>query len=321
MSVNNALRLSSIGAFSGGFEIPFTPTNNTWYHIAVTRQANVIRMFVDGVQGRDSSGNLLSTTDTTNFAYGNYLLPGDISNSAYRVRFDDFRVTIGSARYTADFTPPAEELPATNGDPYFASVQLLLQDSLLDESLQNQTLNSTNASTSALVVKYGSSSLEFTGGYLTNPQTGISLGNGDYTLEFWLYLNSTGTATRYIWDTANFGSSNYRPEIWVQSDTTMTLYAAGYRLDSNPVLSLAKWHHIALVRNGGVAKWYIDGQDETASLIGAEQDWGASAAGTIIGESYSGVNPLNGYIDSLRLTRGIARYTANFNPPIAAFPN
>ena len=211
----------------------------------------------------------------------------------------------------------------TTTDPYFREVSLLLQDSLTDESLQGQTLVSTGAQVTTSVVKYGSGSLEFTGGYLTNSGTSLAFGGGDFTLEFWLYMNPSATVQRFIWDARGGANAGDRPTIFVQSNDTdgsqMSFYASGYRLDSNSVLSLTTWHHVAFVRSGGISKWYIDGQDETRTLIGTEQSWTVNSQ-TRIGESTGTSSPLSGYIDDLRLTIGIARYTSNFTPPTAAFP-
>ena len=39
------------------------------------------------------------------------------------------------------------------------------------------------------------------------------------------------------------------------------------------------------------------------------------------GNDGAGPYPYSGYIDDLRITKGYARYTSNFTPPTAAFPN
>jgi hypothetical protein len=64
---------------------------------------------------------------------------------------------------------------------------------------------------------------------------------------------------------------------------------------------------------------FIDGVlVSSATLAGALT---TNANPVYIGARSDGTGALNGRIDDLRITKGVARYTANFTPPTAPFPN
>lgn len=84
----------------------YTPTTNTWYHVALVRNSSLLTLYVNGVaQGA-------SLTDTTNYG-GNGINVGLYYGSGYTFNgnINDFRVTTGVARYTANFTPPTASFP------------------------------------------------------------------------------------------------------------------------------------------------------------------------------------------------------------------
>ena len=76
------------------------------------------------------------------------------------------------------------------------------------------------------------------------------------------------------------------------------------------------WTHIAITRSGTTARMFYDGT-QVASATTAHDFVDAAF---YIGQD-GGSNAFIGYIDDLRITKGYARYTANFTPPTAAFPN
>jgi hypothetical protein len=84
----------------------YTPTVNTWYHVALVRNSSSLTLYVSGVaQGA-------SISDGVNYG-GNGVNVGLYYGSGFTFNgyVNDFRVTIGVARYTSNFTPPTGPFP------------------------------------------------------------------------------------------------------------------------------------------------------------------------------------------------------------------
>jgi hypothetical protein len=80
------------------------------------------------------------------------------------------------------------------------------------------------------------------------------------------------------------------------------------------------WYHVAVVRNGTSFKTYINGAEVHTQTT--SNSLGDYTTPLVIGARTFDYNvKLNGYIDELRITKGVARYTSNFIPPTAPFPN
>ena len=90
---------------------------------------------------------------------------------------------------------------------------------------------------------------------------------------------------------------------------------------SSSTLALNQWYHVAVTRQNGVFRMFIDGQLEATATKSVAVDF--SLGGTAIG--INGWNIANntgffvGHIDEMRITKGRARYTTAFTPPGAPF--
>ena len=120
---------------------PFIPVTNRWYHVAVVRDDTDSYLFLDGQQIG------ITETDSRTYFDGNASLAISgrmsstlviIDNSALEGWIDGFRLTIGVARYTANFVPPTAALPTdVSGDSDYNSVALLMNfdnDAVTDQS-------------------------------------------------------------------------------------------------------------------------------------------------------------------------------------------
>jgi hypothetical protein len=174
-----------------------------------------------------------------------------------------------------------------------------------------------NAQISTSVKKFGTGSMAFdgTGDWLVAPSSpDLTLGTGNFTVEFWINVPSFASFRQHVSmrpsDNASYWSidSNGSGQFYFYTNTFVVTSSAQ---------STNTWIHIAAVRNSGTLTLYINGVSQgSASLT---NDFLAYPLG--VGASPSGTQAMNGYIDDLRITKGVARYTANFTPPTAAFPN
>jgi len=202
-----------------------------------------------------------------------------------------------------------------------------------------------NAQVSTAIKKYGTGSMYFdgTGDYLITwfgdnsnaGGSGIVVPSqftfaGDFTIEAWVYI-AAGGANRGIVTIGDRNTTTGLSLLW-ESSTVFKLYgnASQQILGTVSGLSLNTWAHIAVTRSGtgvGNIKMYLDGvyQSQTGTANNTVFT-GSSANHICVGISYNNatfIEPLNGYIDELRITNGVARYqgTTNFTPPTAPFPD
>jgi hypothetical protein len=287
---------------------------NTWNHVALVRNSGTIVVYINGVSGGSFSNSYtLSSTNygiASNFNVASNYLSGYISN---------LRIVNGTAVYTANFTPPTAPLTAiTNTSLLLSGTNAGIYDNAIKNDLE--TVGSAQVSTS--VVKYGTGSMKFNGttDYLTLPSTpNLAMGSGNFTWECWVYTSAGSYFQAFIssregsGDTGLYlGTNNATLQPMVYNDSAIQI-SGSINITANT------WTHVALVRNSGTLTLYIGGTSagststfnnltSTFYKIGCD---GKASQGLF----------LNGYLDDLRVTKGIARYTANFTPPTSAFPN
>ena len=98
-------------------QVSFTPEFDRWYHLAAVRDGNNLKIFVDGTQtGGDLAFSDTIDTETTGLSIGKRAMSDE--NNGYERNFNGYlsnlRIVNGTAIYTADFTPPTNELEKTS---------------------------------------------------------------------------------------------------------------------------------------------------------------------------------------------------------------
>lgn len=168
--------------------------------------------------------------------------------------------------------------------------------------------------------KFGGSSLRLSGSgqYLTVSDDAEFDLPGAFTLECWVRFSSdTSGANSYIFSFLNGANVGYIINRDASNNLRFSINFSGGIVGSTAITSGA-WHHIALVKNAsGVCTLYLDGVSQGTSTQAA----GLTPSGIVVGSNPGtlGANLWAGYIDELMITKGIAKWSANFTPPTTQY--
>ena len=236
-------------------------------------------------------------------------------------RLDQFKIT-GSTVGEVHFPKNILQLPfdGSNG-----------ATSTSDLSNQNHTVTFNGAQISSAQSKFGGTSLLLDGSndYLSigGSEWNSNLNSGDFTVEFWIRLDTLGDSriiTNYNgsngWGVAMWsggGGTNYFDGYWYSGGWKYVQYGVGGS-SQYTTPSVDTWYHLAFVRDGNDWSLYLNGTLE-GTRTGLSGNITSSSLGALeLGRRYLGDQYVDGYIDDLRITKGLARYTSNFTPPTTA---
>lgn len=295
----------------------FTP--GSWYHVAVVRSGSSFTMYVNGVSAATATSSSTLAAVNVPIAMGSYYSSGGTLPASGATDFAGYlsgtRIT-KSVVYSAAFTPPTAPASVTPDTTLLVNG---MNAGAYDATAINDMETVGNAQVSTAVSKFGGSSVYFdaSGDYLVVPSTpDLTLGSGDFTIEFWTYLNTVIDRCFYDQRTA---TNQVVPTIYTSGSNQISYYVSGANRITGAALNTGQWYHIALTRSGSSTKMFVDGT-QTGSTYTDTNNYIQSrlVVGTYGDVLNSGF--INGYIDDLRVTKGVARYTTTFTPPTQAFP-
>jgi hypothetical protein len=182
-----------------------------------------------------------------------------------------------------------------------------------------------NAQLDTAEKKFGTASGLFdgTGDYLSSPDhADFDMAGGDFTLELWFNRNGGDGTNRFL--LAHDSASEDEPAYRLRLNASNVIFASAYT-DSDQVnvtgtttFTATGWNHVAFVRTGDVYKLFINGTQEGGdqTKTGALRN---PAQPLFVGQAGANRFYWNGWLDEIRISKGIARWTANFTPPTEAY--
>jgi hypothetical protein len=166
--------------------------------------------------------------------------------------------------------------------------------------------------------------------FLSLPSSSTTNFSGvDWTIELWFYPTSVPPANVTNLIQSGQGTNNWHPYIGIGININRTLQIVinAVSAATTETFNLNSWNHGALVRSGGVVKFYLNG---IATSISTTSDISNTNLSWFFGKVDNAAGGggylyyFNGYLSNIRFVKGTALYTSTFTPsttPLTAIAN
>jgi hypothetical protein len=283
---------------------------SAWTHVAAVRtntSTNGFQLYINGVSSA-------TATVSTDFNQTDTLYIGSDRSAANVMNgyISGLKYTNGTAETIS--VPTAPPTATTNVVLLINCTNAGIYDATSKNDLE--TVGNAQIST-AISAKWGGSSISFdgTGDWLLIPdQPQQRIGTGNFTVEMWVYRNSSGT-----YGLAGKGTGTTGWLVSLNSSNQVVFTYGSSTITSSGTVSATTWTHIAVVREGtstNQTKIYINGTNDGTGTVSTDFNQTNSM---YIGADRTGGSVANAYVQDVRITN-YARYTSNFTAPTAAFP-
>jgi hypothetical protein len=329
--INGTTLTFSTGDSNGATEQNYTwgtISNGAWAHLAAVRVNTTWYLYINGVL-QNAGGTAQTVAPVARNS--NLVVGGQFGGNRSYGYVSNFRIVVGTAVYTSNFTPPTKPLTAITNTRFLG-----FQDNIYIEKANNYSVNTftIGTTTSSPSIKpehpfpvmpqidyssgYGGSLHFNVNDYLSIPASNnFTFGTGDWTIEAWVNI-FTGTSTGNIFDNRT-GTSTTHPTLYIAGRQLRMYMGVADQITSGSTLLLYNtWTHVALCKNSGFTRMFINGT-QVGSTYTDTNNYAASGP-VLVGTGYAGANALTGYIADLRVIKGSGIYTRPFTVPSSSLP-
>jgi hypothetical protein len=294
-------------------------TLNQWYHVAFVRESNNnISAYVNGVlvAGPTSVEGHLTYAPTGRAFIGTQSYSAGAVDRSFEGYMTDVRI-VTDAVYTTAFTPPTAPLTAITNTELLTCTN---KNDIWDAGNGDLLTKVGNTTASNTQRKFATSSAVYFNGsgdeITTSTSKSFNYGTEDFTWEAWVYVSSQGTYD-YVFSQHTLAAGL---GLYFQGGVWKLYHANAVQITTSTSVSNNTWYHVALARESGTVRLFVDGTLAGSATITASIPSGTTY-GITLGRwtEVADSQYFHGYMQDVRITKGLARYTATFTPPTAEF--